>query len=163
MSLKFQHLSKYLRLEMNPIEVREFNGDKRAYFLAIFQEELSDKFIARYGKDFKSVLIFDAEQVYPVWQDRLTKSYRDFLKEDAPQTSIVLHVPKIYLATRGKEYIIVKIKKTKPQVGTKLQVLQELIQGEGKKLAIWNGKDQTFEVYEYSQWQKVGIRYRSER
>ena len=145
---------------MIPLEVREHNGDKYAYFLALFQEELGDKFVARYGNQFRSILIFDRETVYPLWQGRLPHSFRKFLKEDNIQITVVIHIPKVYLATRDKEYIIIKIKKIKPYLTKDIDGIGPEIQS-GQKLCIWNGKE--FEIYEYAQWQKVGIRYRSER
>ena len=161
MGLSAKHFSKRVLIELLPFELAEFNGDKLAYFLAMLQEELAEGYVAQYGKGYSTILIYkkEAEGPIPEKQLKLGPSFNLYRNREADFKSVSLMIPKVLLKTRASEHILVVIKKTRPVAhcnGTIISLLDN-------QIAKWNSLTNQFEIYEYKSWNKVGMRYRSER
>lgn len=156
--------SKRVRIEIIPLELKEFCGDKRAYFLSEFQLELASNFIAQYGKDHRTLVFYEVNSPMAVWQTKLPVSFSRFIKEkEGTYTAIVLQIPVTFLRTRASEQILVRIKKTTPvqsfvPFGTHFDLNVDEMNHH-----VIQVKDGKVEIFKYASWDKIGIKYRSDK
>lgn len=157
-------VSKRVRIEIIPLELKEFCGDKRAYFLSEFQLELASSFIAQYGKDHRTLIFYEIDSPMAIWQTKLPVSFSRFIKEkDGIYMAIVLQIPVTFLRTRASEQILVRIKRTTPILINGFDIALQDFLVEGKTVARYNKETNQFEIFKYASWDKIGIKYRSDK
>lgn len=169
--LNRKSISKKIRIEIIPLELKDFNGDKRAFFLSELQLELADNYVVQYGKDFRTLVFYEINSPQVVWQTKLSNKFKIFVNEENNLfRAFALTIPITFLRTRASEQIIVRIKKTTPIARFEIPegecefdepILQILF--EGKNVARYDKEMKRFEIYQYSSWDKIGIKYRSDK